>query len=290
MVGGVDAFCRRVRARMRRGEARVRDGARCRREEDERERRAARDARAAQGRFRLARVWSGALPRSSAKRRARRRWARTRARASARPRRGHLRASTPSIVTREARALEVSSSARRAVPRPRARSPARVDPTVEAEPRTIRTDLRPSSPRTRPRRTLDPSPSLRRKRRAEASVYPRPPVGRGLTGIQFRSARAGDARPTFIRGDVVAPRVAVGRRDALRYTSVCASMVVVRNRGAGDRRGFVPSCLLRRRGTVVDPSSPHVSPLASFPFALSPTLLTARRPSGGGGWRGTWTR
>ena len=34
---------------MRRGEARVRDGARCRREEDERERRAARDARARPG-------------------------------------------------------------------------------------------------------------------------------------------------------------------------------------------------------------------------------------------------
>ena len=49
MVGGVDAFRRRVRARMREGEPRVRDGARRRREEDERERRAARDARARPG-------------------------------------------------------------------------------------------------------------------------------------------------------------------------------------------------------------------------------------------------
>ena len=287
MVGGVDAFCRRVRARMRRGEARVRDGARCRREEDERERRAARVARARPGGGFDSRGFGRGFARARGEAPGEAAMG-AYACARARGRGEDISARARSSPAR--RALEVSSSARRAVPRPRARSPARVDPTVEAEPRTIRTDLHPSSPRTRPRRTLDPSPSLRRKRRAEASVYPRPPVGRGLTGIRFAPLE----RASLVRRSSVATssraRVAVGRRDALRYTSVCASMVVVRNRGAGDRRGFVPSCLLRRRGTVVDPSSSHVSPLASFPFALSPTLLTARRPSGGGGWRGTWTR
>lgn len=159
VVGGVDAFRRRARARIRRGEPRVRDGARRRREEDERERRAARDARARPGRGPGAR----GLGRGGC--RARRRGAgrggdgRVRVRASARPRRRHLRASIPH--GRRPRGARSRCPRRRGAQCPaRARRlPHDVHPTVEAKPRTIRTGLHPSSPRTRPRRHLEPPPA-----------------------------------------------------------------------------------------------------------------------------------
>ena len=105
---------------MRRGEARVRDGARCRREEDERERRAARDARARPGEGFDSRGFGRGLCRARRRGAGRGGDGRVRVRASARPRRGHLRASTPSIVTREARARGVLVGEARSAPPARA--------------------------------------------------------------------------------------------------------------------------------------------------------------------------
>lgn len=294
VVGGVDAFRRRARARMRGGEPRVRDGARRRREEDERERRAARDARARPGRGPGAR----GLGRGGC--RARRRGAgrggdgRVRVRASARPRRRHLRASIPH--GRRPRGARSRWPRRRGAHCPASARPARRPPLRRGQtsddsngpPPLVSSDTSEMPPRTAAR-------PHRRTRPEAASVDPRTRVGtwfdRSVSDKLPRRYKQ-DARPVFIRGDVVAPRIAFVRRDALRNTSICASMVMVRNRGAGDRRG---SRSLSSRRVVSERCLPILAssrliPLASFTFALRKTPLTAHRPAGGGGRRGTWTR
>lgn len=90
------------------------------------------------------------------------------------------------------------------------------------------------------------------------------------------------------------------RRPAHRVrSSRCASLHVDlrvygggkksrRRRSPGLSFPLVPSRCLERRLPIL--ASSRLSPLASFTFAPRPTPLTAHRPAGGGGRRGTWTR